>query len=502
MTDATTLLRGGLLLTMDPSQPDAFTGDVLIEQGAITRIAPAIEVPAGAEVIDATRRLVTPGLVNAHMHSFESPYRGRYERLPMELWSLYGYPTLGARALDDEFLYLRTMVVALEGLRGGVTSILDDLDEWSGQTLASLEPVFRAYAAAGVRASCSGNFQNRFDVDLQPHADVVMPAAERALLRSATIPSDDEYLGFLRDAAARFHRPQERRRFVIAPCGPQWCSEGLLAGSHALARELGLNYHVHALETRIQIATQRTFYDDTLIAYMDGLGVLDERTTIAHAIWVTDGDVERLAESGAAVVHNPISNLKLGAGVAPLRALLDAGVPVGLGTDGPSCNDTARLFDTIRVAALLHTVTSPDPAVWPAAREIVTAATRGGARAACLDEEVGTLAVGKRADLLLFDLDTIAFTPLSDPYRTLAFSENGASITHVLVDGEVVVRDGRCTRVDEAEILAAFRARLDGFARYHQGLEDRYRRFEPYVAEIHRRCAAETMDFVQAGQAR
>jgi 5-methylthioadenosine/S-adenosylhomocysteine deaminase len=332
-----------------------------------------------------------------------------------------------------------------------------------------------------------------------PHADEVVPPDVRASLTSGAVPTDEEYLGFLREAARRFHRPAERQRFVIAPCGPQWCTESLLVETHRLAQELGTNYHVHALETRIQVATQRNFYDDTLIAFMDRLGILDESTTLAHAIWVTDCDVERLAASGAAVVHNPISNLKLGAGIAPLRSLLDAGVPVGLGTDGPSCNDTARLFDTIRVAALLHNVTTLDQSAWPTAREIIEAATRGSARAAGIDDQVGTLEAGKRADLVVFDLETINFTPFSDPYRQLAFSENGTSIRLVIVDGQVVVEDGRCTRVDEREVLAALRARLGEFASYHEALEDRYRAFEPYIAEIHRRCASETLDFVQAG---
>jgi 5-methylthioadenosine/S-adenosylhomocysteine deaminase len=484
---------------MEAGGPDPFIGDVLVRDGAIADVAPSIEAPLGARIIDAARRLVTPGFVNAHMHSFESTYRGRYERLPMELWALYGYPTLGAKPLDDELLYLRTMVVAIESLRNGVTAILDDIDEWSGQTVDALEPVFRAYATSGMRASCSGNFQNRFDVDVLPHADEVVPPTERALLTTGAIPTDEEYLEFLREAAQRFHRPSERQAFVIAPCGPQWCTESLLVETHRLAQELRVNFHVHALETRVQVATQRTFYEDTLIAFMDRLGILDESTTLAHAIWVTASDVERLAASGAAVVHNPISNLKLGAGIAPLRALLDAGIPVGLGTDGPSCNDTARLFDTIRVAALLQNVTNPDPSAWPTAREIIEAATRGSARAAGISDEVGTLEPGKRADLVLFDLDTINFTPFSDPYRQLAFSENGTSIRLVMVDGEVVVEDGRCTRVDEQEVLAEFRQRLGEFSRYHEALEDRYRRVEPYIAEIHRRCAAETLDFMQAG---
>ena len=180
MNRSGTLIRDALLLTMEPSRPEPFVGDLLIENGVIAGVGGRVDTPLGTRVIEGRGRLVTPGLVNAHMHSFESTYRGRYERLPMELWSLYGYPTLGAVPLDDELLYLRTMVVAIESLQNGVTSILDDVDEWSGQTIESLAPVFRAYADIGIRASCSGNFQNRFDVDVLPHADEVVPPEVRA----------------------------------------------------------------------------------------------------------------------------------------------------------------------------------------------------------------------------------------------------------------------------------------------------------------------------------
>ena len=193
--------------------------------------------------------------------------------------------------------------------------------------------------------------------------------------------------------------------------------------------------------------------------------------------------------------HNAVSNQKLGAGIAPIRRLLNAGVAMGLGTDGLSSNDTARIFDVMRVAGLIHSVSGPDYSQWISAREILRAATIGGARSALLDQVTGSLEVGKAADLLMLDLDADPFVPLNDVDKHLVFSENGSSIDLVMVAGEVVMRDGTLTGIDEAAILAEIRETVPELLVEHAAVEDRNRVFEPYFAEVHRRSCARDIGF-------
>jgi 5-methylthioadenosine/S-adenosylhomocysteine deaminase len=196
-----------------------------------------------------------------------------------------------------------------------------------------------------------------------------------------------------------------------------------------------------------------------------------------------------MGEAGVTVVHNAVSNLKLGAGVAPVRRLMQAGVTIALGTDGVSSNDTASIFDVMRVAGLLHGASGPDPAMWLSASELLQAATVGGARSAMLEDVTGSLEPGKAADLIMLDLDAYAFTPLNDIARHLVYAANGGQVHLVMVGGEVVMREGRLTRVDEAAVLAEIRERVPAYLDGHGEVEARNRALEPWFTEIHCRSA-------------
>ena len=198
-----------------------------------------------------------------------------------------------------------------------------------------------------------------------------------------------------------------------------------------------------------------------------------------------------MGAAGCSIVHNAISNQRLGAGIAPLRRLLDAGVTIGLGTDGASSNDTLRIFDVMRVAALIHSAAGPDYSRWLSATDVLTAATIDGARSAMLDADTGSLEAGKKADLLVLRTDTLAFTPRNDICRHLVYCENGSSIELAMVNGEVVLRDGRLTRIDEDAVLAEIRELVPADLAEHVKIEDRNRVFEPYFAEIHRRATTQ-----------
>jgi cytosine/adenosine deaminase-related metal-dependent hydrolase len=188
------------------------------------------------------------------------------------------------------------------------------------------------------------------------------------------------------------------------------------------------------------------------------MGVLTERAQVIHSIWVDDADIELLAASGCSVAHNPVSNLKIGSGIMPFRRLLDAGINIGLGTDEASVDDGVNYWTTMKVTGLIHNVGDPDYRAWPTSHEILRAATIGGSRAMRLDPAAGRLTAGAPADIILLNLNTAPFTPLNNLERQLVYCEPGQSVLHTIIDGKVVVRDGRVQTFDEDSILEEVRA--------------------------------------------
>src|SRR6266568_3836632 len=192
------------------------------------------------------------------------------------------------------------------------------------------------------------------------------------------------------------------------------CPPELMHAVDALARQYRTPFRTHIVETKVQAVTGPQLYGKSLVRYMSDLGLLHEGVAIAHSIWVTDEDIEIMGDAGVSIFHNVISNQKLGAGIAPIRKLLKAGVNVALGSDGICSNDTPRMFDVMHAAGLLHSVSTPDYNSWVTAAEVLNAATIGGARSALLEREIGSLEPGKRADLLILDMGTANFSPLND----------------------------------------------------------------------------------------
>ena len=491
----TTLFRNALVVSMDDEHRSApFRADVLVVGDQIDAVAPELEAPAGATVVDCTDRLIMPGLVNAHVHSWEALFKGRYDNLPLELWMLLSYPILGVEPMSDRLVYLRTLLVGLESLRSGATCLLDDVIEMPTQSLSALDAVFRGYEDIGIRANCSGNIVNRPYIDSIPYIEEVLPAELLAEARAAAPRSVDDYLALSKEALSRYDGRAGRLRYVIAPSGPQRCTDDLFVAANELSRDHDTTFHVHVLETKMQAVTGREFFGSTLVEYLDSLGVLSDRATLAHGIWLTDSDIARLGETGASVAHNPISNLKLGSGIAPWRALLDAGVNLGLGSDGLSSNDSARMFDVVKSAALLHKVTQPDYTTWPTADEVLWAATRGGAASARVGDQVGAIAPGRKADFLMLDLRSVNFTPANDIARHLVYVENGDSITEVWVNGQPVMRDGRCLLIDEEAVLEEVRELGGEYLQRFAKVEDANQVFEPYFRAIYQRCCSQPMD--------
>ncbi|CEA04303.1 amidohydrolase [Pseudomonas saudimassiliensis] len=483
------LIRNATILAMDSTHGSTpFTGDLLIEGDSIREVGDHLLAPPDATVIDGTGKLVMPGLINSHLHSGEALFKGRYDNLPLELWMLYSYPVLGTSSVDERIIYLRSMLVAIEALKTGTTCITDDLFESPAQTLGQLNAAVEAYDDIGIRATVSGHMIDKPYLDTIPFSREFLPASCQAQLDNMAPPSADEFVDFAKAAYQEFHGRSGRIRFMVAPSAPQRCSDTLLQAADELARQWQVPFHTHIVETKVQGCTGPALYGKTLVQHMYDLGILHSGVTIAHSVWVTDRDIELMGNAGVSVVHNVISNQKLGAGIAPVRKLLDAGVNLALGTDGICSNDSARMFDVMKAAGLLHNVSTPNYERWLNASEVIHAATVGGARSALIDNITGSLEVGKRADLLILDMQSVNFMPLNDIRNHLVYCENGSSIEKVIVNGEIVVDNGKLTRIDEAAILAELRALMPAFLAYHTTVEQENAALAEGIAAIHRHC--------------
>ncbi|MFJ6323209.1 MULTISPECIES: amidohydrolase family protein [unclassified Rhizobium] len=484
------LISNTKILAVDAAHgTQPFAGDILVSDGLIAAIGPNLIPPDGARIIDGRDRLVMPGLVNAHTHSSETFFRGRYEGMPLEIWLLYAYPLLANDPIGKRLLYLRSLLLAMESLRNGVTTLCDDFFDPPAHDLDRLGTVFRAYEDAGIRANVSSAAMNIHTLDALPFAREVMPADLQDLLDFGPAMTADAYVDFCKSAFDGLHGRAGRVNFMIAPSAPQRCTPELMMACMELAVAKHVPFHTHVLETRTQAVTGHELHGKSLIAYMKDLGLLRRNTTIAHSVWVSDEDMSLMGDAGVSVAHNAISNQKLGAGIAPVRRLLDAGVTLGLGTDGVSSNDTARIFDVMRVAGLIHSVSGPDYEKWVTADEVLRMATIGGAKTAMLEHVTGSLEVGKSADLMMLNLRSYPFLPFNDAAKHLVYSENGSSVEKVMVAGRIVMEEGRLTTVDEAAVFAELAELVPAWLQEHGELERRNSVFAPVMAEIHRRAS-------------
>ena len=355
--------------------------------------------------------------------------------------------------------------------------------------MGTLGAVFSAYEDVGIRASISGHVINRKIPDTIVYLNDLLLDDLKREIAAQEPPTTEDYLSFCREAFKTHHNRAGRLRFMLSPSGPQRCTPDLMRGADELARAHGVPFHTHIVESKVQAVSGQELYGKTLIRYMHDLGLLTRNTTIAHGNWLTDEDMALMGDARCSVVHNVLSNLKLGSGICPVRRLLDAGVNVALGSDGLSTSDTPNMFAVMSAAGLLHNISSPDTYYWLTAEEVLHAATKGGAYSVLMEDEIGSLEAGKKADLAMLNLRTASFTPLNDVRNHLVYCENGSSVETVIVNGEIMVEDGKLTRVDEDALLDELREMMPGIMAEQEQLEERNRPFLPLLAEVWQRCA-------------
>jgi cytosine/adenosine deaminase-related metal-dependent hydrolase len=405
---------------------------------------------------------------------------------------LYEIPPLMSAPESARLYYLRTLLSAVEMLKHGVTAVHDDAFFVPVPTPETIGAVMRAYRDVGMRATVTLDQPNVVEYDKHPFLEELLPPAERAAMQAAPRQSMEELLALYDGFIESWHGAAEGRlRCAVSCSAPQRVTPAYLEALTDLARAHDLPFDIHILETRLQRVLGQVKYGKSLIRYVHDLGLLDERKMVIHAIWIDRTDIELMAAAGCTIAHNPVSNLKIGSGVMPWRELHEAGIPICLGSDEAAVDDTANMWGVAKMAGLIHKIAEPDWRRWPTAPEILDCLIGGGARALRLDQRIGKVAPGYEADLILVDLDTIAFTPLNDLERQLVFCENGSSVALVLVQGKVVAQRGRVLGVDEAELRAEVRAIM---AEYRGTLEAARRNAErlgPYYEAMYQRSLAE-----------
>lgn len=420
-----TMLVCGQVLTMDGNNTVIDNGAVAIAGDTIVEVGEKDLLLArhpGAELLRLDRGLVMPGLINSHTHAAMACFRGLADDLPLWTWlSEYIFPveaTLGA-----EMVYHSALLSMAEMIRSGTTSFCD-------MYLFSRQ-VAQAAAASGMRAwigevvydfpsPCYGGVENGF--------------------------------ALLEDLFAEYrHHPLIS--MTVDPHAVYTCAPELLTRLKRVAERHDALYVIHLSETRDEVAGCLERYGKTPVNHLEALGLLDSQVVAAHGVVLSPEEIDLLARRGVHLAHCPESNMKLASGVAPVPALLAAGVSVGLGTDGAASNNDVDMFGEMDFAAKLHKVHSLDPTVMPA-ETVLGLATLGGARLLGAETRIGSLEAGKKADLIVLDLDKPHLTPIYSLPSHLVYAARGSDVAHSLINGRVVMRHGRLLTLDEGELLA------------------------------------------------
>ncbi len=409
-----TLIHNGLLVTMNSKLEVIKNASILVNDGRIEAIGKAEQFDdATAEtIIDGENKIIMPGLINCHTHLPMSMFRGIADDLPLDVWLNEHIFPAEASLLNPESVLKWACHSCKEMLLSGTTTCCDGYfyeDE-----------VVKAVAESGIRAVLG---QGVIDF---PGPGVPDPA------KNIT-------------TAVGYVNRHLNESPLISPSifchSPYICSKDTLIAAKTAAKELGVLFQIHVAETQNEINMVKELKGRSIIQYLNDIGILDEKTLLVHTIWVDDKDIEIIKISGASVAHCPESNMKLASGIAPIPKMLDQNICVGLGTDGCASNNDHDLFSEMDVAAKLHKVALLDPCVMDAKTTLKTA-TIQGAKAIGLGEVTGSIEEGKHADIILVDHTKPHTTPMFDPYSCIVYSAKASDVTHVLVNGKMLVQEG------------------------------------------------------------
>ncbi len=461
------LVRGKFVVTMarDGSPGAIRDGAVAVSERDIVEVGRYRDLKtsySNAAVVGSSRHWVIPGFVNAHQHGKGlTDFQLGGEDDCFEISRFAASPR---GALDP---YLDVLYACKTMIESGITTCLHYNSSLSPQTYeADVDERLRAYRDAGMRVSFGLDIRDRNHIvygDEEFLASLPASLREQATERysESRTAAPDDYFRVARRLADRMNGDNGRARLFLTPAGPQWCTEDLLRAIRRESTEHGLGIQIHVLETKYQRSYFLRQYRQSAVRWLAGLGFLGPDVSLAHGVWLNREDVRTVADSGAAVVHNPSSNLRLRSGIAPLMHYHAAGVRLGMGLDSSPLNDRPDMLQEMRLAANLQRVPGAGPGLMPLA-DIFRAATAGGADILGWGA-TGTLEPGKRADLVLVDSRPIAEPYLArhhTPVDALIYRGGAGAVDTVMVDGEILYRGGKHVRLDEKALLKEVRQKV------------------------------------------
>ncbi len=452
------LITGPLAVTMNNRDEIIKHSDIVVKNDRIIFIGPSRswDETQFKKVIRAEDMIAIPGLINSHTHSTQNLLRGMFQKLPLEIWRQYYRAAL--RTYDESSLYISSMLGAIEMLHNGVTTLLDHFDSPLQLDFKGANVVINSLIDSGIRGVVAYTISDmkyeetipikKNNLNMNAHKIMEGITADETKSREAILEDCRNFLKTFSSYHPRIYP-------IIGPSAPQRCSDQLLKASKQIALDFGVMTHTHVAETRIQkIHAQKIYSRRTIIEHLFDIGFLSPNLSFAHVIWISKEDIKILADCGVSTIHLPASNLKLGSGLAPLRLLLNSGVNVSLGSDGSASNDSQNMFEAMKLSSLIHNLSNFDYNQWISAEESFKMATINGAKTCGLEKEIGSIEKGKLADLVLLKKRSYPFIPLNNVINQLVFSENGNSVSIVIVGGEIVLENGRLTKIDEDKIYS------------------------------------------------
>ena len=460
--------------------------DVMVSNGKIVTIGKDLPTANVTKVLNGKNNLLMPGLINGHFHSPVNHMKGMLPSLPLEIFMLFESPELEVLRPEPREAYLRTMLGCIEMLKNGITSVQDDCFFVPEPDQSIIDAVIQAYIDSGMRVRFALDQPEVSELKKLPFlADIVSDDLKKELSKPSKVSSKQllEYYQYLID---NWHGFDDGRIKAAVSCSaPQRVSKDYFLSLDNLSKKYDLPFYAHMLETRLQRIFGEVCLDGrSLVQYTEELGMLSERMNIIHAVWVNKVDLDIIAEYGACVAHNPISNLRLGSGIMPLRQMLDRNIPVCLGVDEAIADDNVNMWSVMKSAAIIHNLTDWDYSKWPSASEVLVAATKNGGLA-MRETKLGELEVGAPADLILIDINSLPFTPLNNLHRQLVYCELGQSVRLTMVAGKIVVSEKQMRTINEVDILEETR---EVFERQRKNLAQAFAKMDeilPYYKKMY-----------------